>query len=443
MGLSLIEVEYDGITCLAVGLALATLLYFLGRTRPGLKVGLPVAVGFALRVILIPSISLTGLGKSLRGGDEKIFLGMAHKLDVLPFTSSLWWPWNHTSYLHVIFFAFQLKLGSNEGALRVTQIGIALAGVLLILAAVYDLGGSKRARLAAWFLNLEIASLFFNELIHKDPLMELASGFMVFGATKVWRRIGFAGIAYMVLGTLIALATRSYVGYFLGACTILLALHAWIRQVAGSLGTLPGLLAVAAVLAVGVPVILAATSSQNLKGLQHSQDVNTSNTNGDGGNGNGNNLALESVNFSSRTGLITNLPSRVADLMLRPWPWQVADTNQMVGVAGSLIALTCWFSLIRLGWRHRRELFDRVGPLLYPFAFLMIAYALAVGNAGTGFRYRTHLVTLGLAMVPLLLGSARQRPAETAGLQIDTSQFAFDPDLVRSGAPPLSQPIGV
>ena len=44
----------------------------------------------------------------------------------------------------------------------------------------------------------------------------------------------------------------------------------------------------------------------------------------------------------------------------------------------------------------------RHGPLLYPLGALTVAYALSVGNAGTGFRYRSHLVTLGLAIVVVL-----------------------------------------
>jgi len=42
-------------------------------------------------------------------------------------------------------------------------------------------------------------------------------------------------------------------------------------------------------------------------------------------------------------------------------------------------------------------------PLLTPtLFFLLVAYSLAVGNAGTGFRYRTHLVTLMVAATAIL-----------------------------------------
>ena len=62
----------------------------------------------------------------------------------------------------------------------------------------------------------------------------------------------------------------------------------------------------------------------------------------------------------------------------------------------------CFALLIRFAVACRGEVMRRAGPLLYPFFFLMIAYALAVGNAGTGFRYRTHRVTLALGVTVLL-----------------------------------------
>ena len=40
--------------------------------------------------------------------------------------------------------------------------------------------------------------------------------------------------------------------------------------------------------------------------------------------------------------------------------------------------------------------------LVAPMFFLLIAYALSAGNAGTGFRYRTHIVVLGGAMLMAL-----------------------------------------
>ena len=370
---------------------------------------------------MIAGISLTGVGSTLRGGDEIGFLASAHQIAHLSWTSGQWLPTAHASFLHVLVFAAQIKLlGSPEGALRITQVGISLAGILLIAASVYDMAGPRAARLAAWLMCLEVASLFFNELLHKDPLMELASGLVVFGGTRVWTKLDVRGIAMMLLGVLIALGTRQYVGWFLMAGALLLTLHASLRQLSGDLRTLPLILGLTAGIFVAIPAVVQATSDHSLQTkLQPSQTANAAATAGDGGP-NGNNLALEQVNFSTRGAIITSLPRRVFDVLVRPYPWQVGDVNQTLGVIGSLIALTCFCLLIRYAVMLRGQVFARAGPLLYPFFFLLIAYALSVGNAGTGFRYRTHLVTLALAAMVVL----REAVLETEEVPSDTSSGA-------------------
>ena len=47
-------------------------------------------------------------------------------------------------------------------------------------------------------------------------------------------------------------------------------------------------------------------------------------------------------------------------------------------------------------------------PLVYPLLLATLAYALSAGNAGTGFRYRSHLLVLMIAIVVVMV---RRRPA--------------------------------
>lgn len=396
-------VECVIITAVAVAFGLGLLLRILGRRRPELSIGRPLAVGYLLRLLVIGVVSLSPIGSTIRGGDEIGFMASAHRLAALSWTSAQWLPTNHSSFLHVLVFAAQIKLlGSPAGALRIAQVGIALAGVLLIAVSVHDIAGPRAARLTAWLLSLEVASLFFNELLQKDPLMELASGLVVFGATQVWAKIQLRGVAIMLIGGLIALATRQYVGWFLIAASVLVTLHASVRQLSGSLRSVAVIGGVIVIMLVALPVIVQATSPQSLQAnLQSSQTANAVTTRGNGA-ANGNNLALEQVDFSTRGAILTNLPGRIVDVLLRPYPWQVGDVNQMLGVVGSLIALACFYLLIRYALLSRGRLFQRAGPLLYPFLFLLVAYALSVGNAGTGFRYRTHLVTLAVAAMLVL-----------------------------------------
>lgn len=432
MDTEVLNIERVIITVLGVAFALALLLRRLRRSRPELSLGAPLTVGYVLRLLVIAGVSVTGLGSALRGGDELGFVSSAHQIAALSWTSGAWLPTNQQSFLHVLVFAAQLKLlGAPEGALRVTQVGISLAGALLIATAVYDIAGAGAARLTAWLLSLELASLFFNELLHKEPLMELASGLVVFGAAKVWVKLELKGMAIMALGGLIALGTRQYIGWFLIAAAVLLTLHASLRQLGGRLRSLPIIYAVAAIVVVSTPVILQASSHESLQAnLQSSQNANTSSAAGNGG-ANGNNLALEKVDFSTRGAIISNLPRRISDLLLRPYPWQLGDTSQALGAVGSVIALTIFYLLICFALLCRGQVLRRAGPLLYPFVFLLVPYALSVGNAGTGFRYRTHLVTIAIGAMVVLRAAVLERRQSATDLPLP-GETDFDSPLLAS-----------
>src|SRR2546430_1478766 len=74
-----------------------------------------------------------------------------------------------------------LALDSPENALRTVQAAIAVAGLALLAVAVYELAGAHAARIAAWVLAFEPASIFFSTLLHKEPNMMLAEGLVAFG----------------------------------------------------------------------------------------------------------------------------------------------------------------------------------------------------------------------------------------------------------------------
>ena len=102
--------------------------------------------------------------------------------------------------------------------------------------------------------------------------------------------------------------------------------------------------------------------------------------------------------------------------------------NQRFGAIGTLFFYALLLLFIRYAWISRGHVFARAGPVLYTLLFLLVAYSLAAGNAGTGFRYRTHLVTLVVAAVaPARAGAAHRsrapgaRPAIRCGPGICTT----------------------
>jgi hypothetical protein len=148
-----------------------------------------------------------------------------------------------------------------------------------------------------------------------------------------------------------------------------------------------------------VPTVWEKSSSENLKQLQGSQDANARDNS---------NLALERVDYSSREKLIVNLPQRISDVIFRPYLWQTENASQQLGAVGTLVVLACLALLAMAIARDRRALMPMAAPLVYPAAFMLVAYAISAGNAGTAFRYRTHVVSLAICLVIVLLAQRRQ-----------------------------------
>jgi hypothetical protein len=424
-GTSLASIEAFTLWVLIFGWLLFLLIRWLARSRREFNVAGPLAIGFAIRIVALLGVSASGqLSATLRGGDETTFLDYAKDLAAQPLGTG---DIPHGRYqLHTVLFGLQIKLGFLPvNALRVTQVAIATAGVILLVAAVYDLAGRRAARLAAWIIALEPASIFFNSALHKEPNMELASGLVVFGGTMLWRRLDVRGILLFGLGGAIAVGTRSYAGWFLVSAAVFVLLHAALRNMSRPLRALPAVYAVGIVAFLATPAILAASSSKNLQQLQQSQNANA-NAIGTGSSGpNTDNLKLENVDFSTRGKLITNLPKRLRDLIVKPYPWQLANTNQKFGAIGTLVAYAIFLMLVVYGWQSRGKIFPRAGPVLYPMLFLLVAYALAAGNAGTGFRYRTHLVTLAIAAMAILREQAAlSREARSVAVGLPTGPHA-------------------
>jgi hypothetical protein len=395
---------------MVVGGVLWYLTAVLARSRPGLRIGAPVMAGVGIRLTALAGIGVAGLDSTLRGGDELTFIGRARHLAAQPLGHG---NLPHGPYkLHTDLFALQLKLGFiTEGAMRVAQVGIATVGVILIAAAVYDLAGGRAARLAAWLIAFSPAAVFYDSALHKEPLIVLASGLVVFGGTMCWLRLDVRGILLCALGGLIAVETRPYAGWFLVSAAVLLLLHAALRNLDRPLRAMPAIYAVALIAFVATPVLVQASSKESLEPLQQSQDANAAGAPlGTGGN-NTSNLALERVNLSTRSAILTNLPTRVRDLIVRPYPWQLANASQCLGAIGTLLAYAILVLLLHYAWLNRGAVFARAAPALYPLLFMLVAYSLSVGNAGTGFRYRSHLVTLAVAAMVILREHALRPPA--------------------------------
>jgi hypothetical protein len=395
--------------CVLIALAgsillLVFLMRYLRRAHPGLLIGNAVAAAFGLRVIAALGLDQTPIARELRGGDELLFLSQAQGISNWDLVSTA----NVdalTKHFHYFFFSLNYRVFDlvPQMMLRVEVIAFSVAGLALMAAAVHELAGPRPARIAAWILALEPASIFFSGILHKEPFMFLAEGLVAYGGAKLWKRGDFRALVPMVLGCLIATATRPYVGWFLAAATAVVMLHAGLRR--NSASTSFALVTVVVVLmGAFFPVVWNASSKQKLSSLQQSQDANAGDSDA--------NLALERVDYSSRDKVILNLPKRVLDVVTKPYPWQLQNTSQQLGLFGTMFLFVGLILLFAQLIRNGKVVMKRAGPLVYPALFLLVAYSLSAGNAGTAFRYRTHIVAFLVAVLVVLREERRTRELE-------------------------------
>ena len=278
----------------------------------------PIAVAVGLRVLAAAGVSLTSIASELRGGDERTFLGNATEVVNSGFGSPEWTT-SLTETLHEWLLAGQLwAFDAPDFALRITEIGLAVAGMLLLVTAVYELAGPRAAVIAAWILAFEPSGIFFSSLLHKESPMLLAEGLVAFGGARLWNRGEFTSFPIMVAGCLVGVATRPYAGWFLIAAAVAISVHASLGSTRKNEATSLGLLAIVAVFVViSTPTVLEASSDESLEeNVQASQDANAEDDA---------NLALESVDFSTREAIITNLPTRMFDITFKPFVWQLGN----------------------------------------------------------------------------------------------------------------------
>ena len=405
--------ECQFIALLAGGLLVAFVVTRIRRSRPGLAIGWAIATAFGVRIAAAFGLDQTPIAGELRGGDEDIFLDKAESLAggsiaSEPSTTAL------TEEFHTFFFSLHSRMLGDvpEMMLRFEVIALAVVGFALMAAAVYELAGPRPALIAAWLLALEPTSVFFSGLLHKEPFMFLAEGMVVFGGAVLWKRGDLRALVPMVIGCLIATATRPYVGWFLATAAAVVALHASRRRASAS-RSLALSVVILALMGAFVPMVWGATSAEKLSELQVSQDANAKDDDA--------NLALEEINYSSRGKVIVNLPQRIRDVIFRPYPWQVANTSQQLGVIGTLVMFVGLLLLISALLQNGGAVMRRAGPFVYTALLLLVAYSLSAGNAGTAFRYRTHVVGLLLCLLLVLRqqrsearvragGTARHRP---------------------------------
>ncbi len=378
---------------LVLGLATYGLFLLLKRLRrdcPDLRIGGPIAIAFALRVAAAMAVSALPNARALRGPDELTFLANAQPIRASPLLSIL--TGHGLTPLQQWLFALQQRVfDASDLTLRLTQISLAVVGLALLAAAVYRLAGPGKARLAAWLIAFEPTNVFFSGFLHKEPLITFSMGVVAYGSALMWRRRSLGALALMSAGCLLATLTRPYAGWFLIGAAIAITLHASMRTQQGRRAALLAG-AIVCLIVVAIPFALRAAPAQ-LQKLQASQIANTTAAA---------NLKYEKVDYSTPGAIASNLPLRISEFLLRPYPWQLQNTSQQLGAIGGVVMLLALFAAGSSLFRSRGEIMTRAGPLVYIGASLLVAYAVTAGNAGTAFRVRENVTAVLICLGCLL-----------------------------------------
>jgi hypothetical protein len=396
----LYHLETELIAFAAGVMLIALVLRHLRKMMPGIAIAKAVWIAFGVRVVAALLLNQTPIAGQLRGGDEGTFLYQAQSLSRWDLISHGTWD-GLIKEFHVLWFSLNYRLFDplSQMTIRIEVIAIAVTGLALLAAAVHELAGRKAAVITAWILAFEPTGVFFSGILHKEPFMMLAEGSVAYGGARLWKRGQLSALIPMVFGCLLATATRPYAGWFLSAAAAAVALHAGLKRRSSPARSF-ALIALVIGLAVAFfPAVWNASSKESLQRLQSSQDFNAHGVEA--------NLSLERVDYSTRDKIVTNLPQRILDITTKPYPWQLGNTSQRLGLLGTTFLFVGLIFLLGAMLTNGKEIMRRAGPLVYPALFMLVAYSLSAGNAGTAFRYRTHLVAF-LVAVLVVLRSARQ-----------------------------------
>ena len=382
----LFRAEVSVIVGALVVILLWRLMLALDRRGHTASYRLPIATGLALRLLAIGvAAAVPEIGHKLTSTDEAEFLATTKVLATLPLTSSKWLSMG-AHWTEVIPWALTYKIFGNCGALplRLEQIGFSLAAVIGISATAGKIGGRRAGLIAAWIAAVEPSSVYFAGLLHQESLCMVGEALLLAALVDVWMGDNrwWRPLAAGAAGLALIFGTRSYMAFFAGVATVLVLVGAVACRRFGLARGLAGLTLGALVLVAAGILAAPHVVPGSLANLQHQLDLPYP----------GANLPLPHATVTDAGGLLRTVVARSLDLIVRPFPWQIASSAQKAAVAGTLI----WYGLVLVAlWLTVRQGLDgRLAPALVLIACETIGFALTLVDAGEGFRHRINLLLL-------------------------------------------------
>jgi hypothetical protein len=265
----------------------------------------------------------------------------------------------------------------------------------------------KKLGLALMFLP---SLLFWTSPISKEAIVIFGMGIFICGVSLIFEgERSVAGVGAMALGGAVALTVRPNITLLLVVSAVAGLLIPWSRLVPKRPNPTVRLVAIIMLVVVIIPVIAATRSLLHLspgQGFVQGGLHALQNENKIGGN--------SSYSTATPTSLV-NVPYAVVSVLLRPFPWEVRTTLQLVSALESML-LAVWSARTLFRW-NRRIIRPRVDGMMimsvvYLFIFCFIFSSL--GNFGLLVRERVQV--LPFLLIILTSFELVSKPVESTAL---------------------------
>ena len=259
------------------------------------------------------------------------------------------------------------------------------------------------------------------------PLVVLLPGFLVW-TSQLLREAGILFFIALAANSAVRLTERFKLGPLVALALSLAGLFSFRGNVAfmvtagvlaglviGRRGVVPGIgtgASVLVLLAVLVAVVGVGYAGYRLSLDADLEQVNVARTDSSDSAASGFN---QETDVSTTERALSYLPVGAAQFLFGPFPWQVENERQLLGL---LEVIVLWVFIpvlwrgLRTGWRDAGR---RTAVLLFPAVLITVMLALLIGNFGTVTRERLQVVVLLLPFVALGMSErARRRARPTA-----------------------------
>lgn len=356
-----------------------------------LLIGVVVRIGFVLFdqfVMTLPDHGSDALNFHLQAiaWSQHGFLGM---LENFPGPTTYFYAWL-LAFFYSIF---------EPSVLLSQSISVLLGGGIILMGAkiAQAIAGRRAAFISAWLIALFPTLILYSSIPLREPFVVFFFLVALYGSVIWYKYNRITGVWTSLFG--FTLATFFHGAFAIGALGFLgiLVFRSVKRSISG--GQANKLRSTSIVISMLAPIALVALVAGGVAIPKLGSVISALDAE----------KIISIVNYSARDGaaypawtqpntpveLVVKSPVRVVYFLFSPFPWDVSQPRHLIGLFDGFFYLGIFFFL----FLKRRSIPNEskfLALLVFP---IILAFALAIGNFGTGIRHRAKFVSLFLVVV--------------------------------------------